>query len=341
MFNLIPTLSGSCNLNHPSAPANSSLHFSVHGTGPTKLLFIMGLAGTSASWQHQTLYFGHTVPNSSKYSVLVVDPRGMGKSSAPLARYTTTSMAQDIISVLDHVSWTSLRSVHVIGISLGGMIAQELSLQRPELLASLSLISTAAVVKNTGGLSELLGRVTSLWPKSLEQAVKDTGTQLFPLPWLQAPDDFTLPDLKTMVSIGRPEGIPETTPEDKWYTRFDNNYQRFQAQELHKRLSPNFTTTGFLCQFGAAAMHSKSPAQLKELGDKVGRERIMVLHGTDDNMIATVLGEQLIEMLEPGESEIREGMGHGIPMQDTEWLNQRIQEFVDQCEALEKEAPDS
>lgn len=53
-------------------------------------------------------------------------------------------MAQDVIEVLDHVGWTESRSVHVVGISMGGMISLELAKVIPERIASLTLISTTS-----------------------------------------------------------------------------------------------------------------------------------------------------------------------------------------------------
>ena len=54
------------------------------------------------------------------------DNRGMGESDKPLLRYTTSEMAKDVVELLDHVGWTQERNVHVVGISMGGMISQEL-----------------------------------------------------------------------------------------------------------------------------------------------------------------------------------------------------------------------
>ena len=76
------------------------------------------------TWQRQTKDFGHT--EGDKYSCLVFDNRGIGESDKPLLRYTTSEMAKDVVELLNHVGWTEERSVHVVGISMGGMIAQEL-----------------------------------------------------------------------------------------------------------------------------------------------------------------------------------------------------------------------
>lgn len=74
--------------------------------------------------QRQTKDFGHI--EADKYSCLIFDNRGMGESDKPLLRYTTSEMAKDVVELLNHVGWTEDRSVHVVGISMGGMISQEL-----------------------------------------------------------------------------------------------------------------------------------------------------------------------------------------------------------------------
>lgn len=87
-------------------------------------LVVCGLGGFIRSWQRQIKDFGHA--QADEYTVLVFDNRGMGMSDKPFMRYTTTEMAKDIVELLDHVGWTADRSVHVVGVSLGGMISQEL-----------------------------------------------------------------------------------------------------------------------------------------------------------------------------------------------------------------------
>ena len=76
------------------------------------------------AWQRQTKDFAHT--KADQYSSLVFDNRGVGESDKPTVRYSTSEMAKDIIELLDHIGWTEQRDLHIIGISMGGMIAQEL-----------------------------------------------------------------------------------------------------------------------------------------------------------------------------------------------------------------------
>lgn len=99
----------------------------------------MGLAALKTAWQRQTKFFGHD--QASKYSCLVFDNRGMGESSKPLSRYSTSEMAKDTLEMLDHLKWTANRELHIIGVSMGGMIAQELvSLLLPILVGFKSMV---------------------------------------------------------------------------------------------------------------------------------------------------------------------------------------------------------
>ncbi|POR32395.1 Putative aminoacrylate hydrolase RutD, partial [Tolypocladium paradoxum] len=111
------------------------------------------------------------------------------------------------------------------------------------------------------------------------------------------------------------------------YRLFDSNFQRFQAQELAKRRADGaFTLHGFLCQLVAAGWHCKSAAQLRDMADAVGRDRILVMHGTGDNMIAVENGEKLIEIIEPGVGLVVEGMGHAPIMERAVWFNELLEE---------------
>ena len=87
----------------------------------------MGLAAYKTAWQRQTKDFGHD--QSSKYSCLIFDNRGIADSDKPFMRYSTSEMAKDTLELLDHVGWTGRREVHAVGVSMGGMIAQELVIE--------------------------------------------------------------------------------------------------------------------------------------------------------------------------------------------------------------------
>jgi predicted alpha/beta-fold hydrolase len=84
----------------------------------------MGLGAMKNAWQRQTKAFAHS--KGDQYSSLIIDNRGIGESDKPMSRYSTSEMARDIVEVIDHIGWTGKRELHVIGISMGGMIVQEL-----------------------------------------------------------------------------------------------------------------------------------------------------------------------------------------------------------------------
>jgi len=292
----------------------------IHGEGPTKLVLVMGLAGVTASWQRQTRYFGHD--RHKQYSVLVMDNRGMGESDKPLSRYSTSEMAKDVIEVLDHVGWTDPRSVNLVGISLGGMISQEIACAIPERLASLSLLCTSSSVQNTETWKDWLAeRASFLVPKAAEQGIIDTARKIFVDEWLIAPDAEDPPQPETTYKCLK------SGAEDGKYAHFTSNFERFQAQELTKRRHPGYLTKqGFICQLVAAQWHSKSAAQLKKMADEVGRNRIMVLHGDGDRMITVKNGQKLIEMIQPETALIEPGMGHAPVMERAKWFNELLEE---------------
>ena len=76
--------------------------------------------GSFLSWMRQVEYLSRT----GKHQVLVFDNRGAGNSGTPRGPYTTSAMAEDVIALLDFLGWTERRGIHIVGISLGGMIAQ-------------------------------------------------------------------------------------------------------------------------------------------------------------------------------------------------------------------------
>ncbi len=108
------------------------LHWESHGEGPPVML-IMGLGLSGGAWWR-------TVPVlSRRFRVITFDNRGVGRSKSGTFAYTTEAMADDAVSVLDAAG---IDSAHVYGISLGGMVAQQLGLRHPRRVRSLVLGAT-------------------------------------------------------------------------------------------------------------------------------------------------------------------------------------------------------
>lgn len=108
----------------------AELHYERSGSGEP-LLLIQGMSGTHVSWGEPFL-----APLRERFEVVVFDNRGIGLSGPVEGPFTISEMAEDAAALMHELG---LESAHVTGISMGGMIAQELALAHPERLRTLTL----------------------------------------------------------------------------------------------------------------------------------------------------------------------------------------------------------
>ena len=111
------------------------LDYERSGSGPP-LLLIMGMAGTALHWGEPFLD-----ALRSDFEVIVYDHRGVGASSRVEGALTIGELAADAAGLLTALH---IDSAHVMGISMGGMVAQELTLAHPGLVRTLTLGATTA-----------------------------------------------------------------------------------------------------------------------------------------------------------------------------------------------------
>ncbi len=95
------------------------------------LLLIQGMSGTHLAWGEPFL-----AGLESDFDCVVFDHRGIGNSTEVEAPFTIAELAADAVAVMDAAG---LETAHVLGISMGGMVAQELALNHPERLRTLTL----------------------------------------------------------------------------------------------------------------------------------------------------------------------------------------------------------
>lgn len=107
--------------------------YDTFGSG-SPLLAIMGLTGARYHWR------GFPERFADSFRVVTFDNRGVGETSAPKGPYTAAQMANDALALLDHLG---IEKAAVLGVSMGGMIAQELALAAPARVTKLVLGCTS------------------------------------------------------------------------------------------------------------------------------------------------------------------------------------------------------
>jgi 3-oxoadipate enol-lactonase len=192
----------------PAGPIE--LHWESHGSGPPVLL-IMGLGLSASAWWR-------TVPVlATHFRVLTFDNRGVGRSTSPTYAYTTEAMADDAASVLDAAD---VDCAHVYGISLGGMVAQQLALRHPGRVASLVLGAT-----HPGG------------PRAI------------------APDSEVLDFLRRRPGLPHEEAAWASVPYN-YGPACRRRYGARIAQDVMQRLAHPFPAAAYTAQLCAAQLHN-------------------------------------------------------------------------------------
>jgi pimeloyl-ACP methyl ester carboxylesterase len=139
----------------PHAELNGlDIHYDVHGEGDP-LVCVHGLGCDRRAWVMQIQ------PFSESYKAVFFDNRDVGQSSLATGDYSTADMAQDVLALADHLE---LDSFHLLGISLGGMVSQQVALAAPERVRTLTLAVTHGGVQKAG---RLRGRLLGSYARNL------------------------------------------------------------------------------------------------------------------------------------------------------------------------------
>lgn len=156
------------------------IHYEQHGNGPD-LVMIMGLGAHSGAW-------ALNVPQlAERYRVTVFDNRGCGRTSAPDEPYSMGGMAEDTAALMDAIG---MDRAHIVGASMGGMIAQEFAINHPGRVNRLVIACSRMIA------SELRRKVSmaqrALWASDLPRDV----VSAIQMPWSSTPgilQDESLP----------------------------------------------------------------------------------------------------------------------------------------------------
>ncbi|MGH8355585.1 MAG: alpha/beta fold hydrolase [Pseudomonas sp.] len=150
------------------------LHFEEYGQG-APLVLVHGLGSSTRDWEYQIPVL------AAHYRVIALDVRGHGRSGKPRERYSIRGFAEDVAALIEHLR---LGPVHLVGISMGGMIGFQLGVDHPALLKSLCIVNSGPEVKAKSPRDYL--EIAKRWSLSrllsLESIAKALGWLLFPKP---------------------------------------------------------------------------------------------------------------------------------------------------------------
>lgn len=255
------------------APDGTKLYYEVAGRrGRPTVLLVMGLGFGGEVWVHTR---DRLVAEG--YHVVALDNRGMGRSAVPTASFTTTTMAGDAIAVLDAVA---VDAAHVVGLSLGGMIAQQVVLNHPQRVRRLVLQST------TGGMP----RVDFMSATGLLRAAAVIRARV----GNHTSDQRTRATLRLL-----------TTRRYADAADFDEPRLRVYIDALQADISID----AWFAQVRAASLHS-TWGRLGTIGAPT-----LVQHGARDRVVRAAAGRALAAKIPGARFELYESAGHLLALQ--------------------------
>jgi 3-oxoadipate enol-lactonase len=149
-----------------------SLYYEITGHGQP-LVFIHGLGLSSREWERQVAFF------SEHYRVITFDVRGHGRSGKPSDPYSIELFAADTAELIQTLAPVP---AHVVGHSMGGMIAFQLAVDMPELIRSMVIVNSGPefVVRTLMQRLEILRRLTMIRVLGMRKYGEYLSKRLFP-----------------------------------------------------------------------------------------------------------------------------------------------------------------
>lgn len=151
-----------------------SMHFQARGTGPVVVL-LHGLGSCADDWWLQFPAL------AARYRVVAPDLRGHGRTDKPPGPYTVPQMAEDVARLMEALG---VDSAHIVGLSLGGAVAQAIAARHPRQVRSLTLVNTFARLRPRHPATwwNLLRRGTALLTGRLDRQAEVLARAMFPHP---------------------------------------------------------------------------------------------------------------------------------------------------------------
>ncbi|HWE25174.1 MAG TPA: alpha/beta hydrolase [Myxococcales bacterium] len=243
------------------------------------VVWLQGLNAPAAAWAVQLAHFSRT------HRCIAPDPRGVGKSDAPPGPYSTAQMADDVRRILDACG---VERAHLVGLSLGGAVAQEVALAHPSRVRSIALLASFA--RQSARSRALMESWRTLYPLAAQsQAFRDAWEKQA-YAWLFT-DAYWRNDAAMRAAL------------------------RFAATQ------PLQPVDGFLGQIDAALAHD-SVARLPSL-----RVRTLIVHGALDQLAAPAGAEEMARLIPGAELLVLPEVGHAVNLEGQRAVNAALRAF--------------
>ncbi|MEV4563589.1 alpha/beta hydrolase [Nonomuraea sp. NPDC049419] len=257
--------------------------------GDPAVLLVMGTSTPGLGWPDELV----RVLVAGGRQVIRFDHRDTGRSDwvdFSVHPYTATDLADDAVAVLDAYG---IATAHVVGASLGGVVAQVLGVHRPERVAALTLVMSAPMGADQG----------PVWARALAG---------------QEPDPGALPPPRPRLLAHLMSPAPRTTREEilaaaveTWRVLsgdvlpFDEDAARRPAEYAHDAAGDPATAGNH-----DLAGRTLTPDRLVPLSTI--KAPTLVVHGTEDPLLPLPHGEALAAQIPGARLETVEGMGHSL-----------------------------
>ncbi len=213
----------------PYAQVNGmNLHYEIEGQGQP-LLLIMGLGAPAAAWDPIFVQ-----EMTKTHQVITYDNRGTGLSDKPDAPYSIAMFASDATGLLETLN---IPRAHVCGVSMGGMIAQEMAIHYPQRVASLILGCTTP-----GGKNAVSAPPESL--KALEGRAGQTPEEAARQGWQLSFSEEFIREHRAELEAQLPRVLAHVTPRFAYERHFQATMTLRVFKQLKEIKAPTLVATG-------------------------------------------------------------------------------------------------
>ncbi len=260
------------------------LYYESHGApGLPTIVFIGGWASYRWIWFRQIPYL------KERYRCIVFDNRGSGRSSKPDYPYTMDMFASDTVGLMEALN---IETAHVLGISMGGLIAQQIAISYPEKLRSLIIVSS-----HFGGPNHI--------------PIDDKTLAL-----LGAIPTETISREQSMEMRYRATFSPQFLQENRSLIELTQEWANKHPAPLFAQVHQASATSAF-----------NAESELKKISAPT-----LILHGDSDLAVPTRNGELLDQRISNSKLKIIKDASHFVIIEKHEEFNNEVMNFIDEVE---------